>query len=156
MTRKRVKLGSEIGGGLLVLWSLVQWGWRLIGDWQQVDQAVADWPGFVRWLGAPQTGPILVIVALLIYLIAVFWPEPSVDPLVGKFFHTFHDDGGLQYQGYVIREKSGRYFVQLFEAMGGTPSDQRFMTDKERERAVFYGSEEDWHEAYERWARRHQ
>jgi hypothetical protein len=161
---QRGRVAAEIVGGIGLLWSLARWGWELLGDWQQAEQTITDWPRFVQWVGSPLAGPALVIIALLVYVALQFWPEPKPqvvpqdDPLVGRFFHTFHrggnNDGELQFQGYIIRKQDGRYFIQLFEALLGDPSDQRFMTDDELLRAVFYDTEEEWHHAYERWARR--
>lgn len=75
----RIKRGAEVGGGVAFVWFLVLSAWGLLGGWQQLVQAVEDWPGFVRWLGQPQTPAILVGVAALVYLAALLWPEPEVD-----------------------------------------------------------------------------
>jgi len=160
-TKGRVKRGAEIGGGLAFLWFLAVSGTQLLGRWQEVQQAIQDWPGFVRWLALPQTPAVIVGIAAAIYLAAVLWPEPTppaVDPLIGKFFHTFHhggpNDGQLQYQGHIIRKQDGRYFIQLYSAVTGDPTDQRFMTEDELQRAVFYDTHAEWITAYQDWARR--
>ena len=46
-TKGRVKRGAGIGGGLGFLWFLVASGSQLLGKWQEVQQAIQDWPGFV-------------------------------------------------------------------------------------------------------------
>jgi hypothetical protein len=153
-TKRLIKKSAEFAGLASFVWTLIQWSWRLLSDWQQVDQVIADWPGFVRWLGAPQTGPIIVAVSAFVYVVAIFWPSPAVDPLVGKFFHTFHGDGQLQYQGHVIREQGGRYFIQLYSAVTGEPTDQRFLTATELETAHFYDTHDEWISAHGDWMRR--
>lgn len=70
--------------------------------------------------------------------------------LVGKFFHTFHDDRAVQYQGQVVGEVAGGlYLVRLFEWFTGCSSGERLWPLANLSGAQFYDSDESMRDAYE-------
>ncbi len=71
--------------------------------------------------------------------------------LEGKFFHSFHPDGEILWQGYVIAEQAdGYYLVHLFEWMLGEPSVQKVVHLGEMADWELYDSAEEMNDAYER------
>lgn len=74
--------------------------------------------------------------------------------LEGKFFHSFKD-GKLIWQGYVVAEQTDGFFlVQLFEWVMGEPSVQKVMHLRDMADWEFYGSEDEWTDAYREHSRR--
>lgn len=50
-------------------------------------------------------------------------------PLVGRAFHTLHEDGGWNWQGLVIADCGDGYFlVQLFDWIAGHASTQHVLS----------------------------
>lgn len=108
--------------------------------------------------------PLVILIALMTW----YLPKTIVDlyrelehrvdvragGLAGKFFHTFHANGPLQYQGQVLREENGRLFVQLYEPLFGEASTQQFLTDEQVASARFYDSDDEWRSEGERFQRR--
>ena len=48
---------------------------------------------------------------------------PSLGPALGRYFHTFDDDGEIAYQGRIIRRFRGGWFeVQFYSALNGSPT----------------------------------
>jgi hypothetical protein len=69
--------------------------------------------------------------------------------LVGRWFHTFDEDGRVEKQGTIIDEISDKvYLVQLFEWILGEPSIQELIPLDEMTGWAFYGSGEDMQFAY--------
>jgi hypothetical protein len=62
--------------------------------------------------------------------------DGEVDPLEGKYFHSFKD-GRLHWQGRVLHSmREGYYLVQLYSWLDGRPTNQQL---------VAYDSMLDWH-----------
>jgi hypothetical protein len=74
--------------------------------------------------------------------------------LVGKFFHSYHDNGRLEYQGKVLSQPNkGVYLVQLYDWIIGSESDQELIKIEDMLRYKFYNSAEDMRYAYEMYER---
>lgn len=64
------------------------------------------------------------------------------------YFHTFADNGDLQYQGVVLCVlANGDLRVQLFSALDGAPTAIE-VWEPRKHRMKFYASEGEWHEAH--------
>src|SRR5262249_47652580 len=50
--------------------------------------------------------------------------KPAADSPVGKWFHSYHPDGSLSWQGQIIGRSKSRIRVQLYEWGFGYPSDK--------------------------------
>ena len=80
-------------------------------------------------------------------------PQVVEGPLavVGKWFHSFDDDGDVLWQGQIIAHvDEGYYLVQLWEA-GGDKGPQRLATLAQMtEWQIYDGAEpmRDWYERY--------
>lgn len=69
--------------------------------------------------------------------------------LSGQFFHTFDDDGCLEFQGQIIGSpEAGFYLCQLFSAITGEPTRQILTRVNKMARWRFYASAEKWRSAY--------
>jgi hypothetical protein len=135
-----------------VVWLILTIIWRVVDAWQLLNQFVQDAPLVIQWATWPMLPAVVGASALLVYIAAQFVPEPETPrlPMDGKFFHTFHPNGQLRYQGQVLREEDGRMFVQIFEPMFGEPTVQRYLAVEERETARFYDSREEWDAEFHR------
>ena len=72
---------------------------------------------------------------------------PKQDGLVGKFFHTFNEQGQLKWQGLITGEPASGYFlVQVFEWIVGSPSDKRLIDVSQMVGWTFYDDADDWRE----------
>ena len=70
--------------------------------------------------------------------------------LSGQFFHTFDDEGCLEFQGQIIGSpEAGLYLCQLFSAITGEPTRQILTRVKEMAGWRFYASAEKWRLAYD-------
>jgi len=68
--------------------------------------------------------------------------------LIGKFFHTFHENGNIRYQGRVTAEPVPGYFlVQLFDWLLGSPSNKELAPIAQMIGWSFYDDADDWREA---------
>lgn len=78
---------------------------------------------------------------------------PDWNTLVGKFFHTFEDEGYIQRQGMVLGDLTDGYFmVQYFEWLSGSVSFYGTQIVHIREMAnawAFYATDAAMREAYE-------
>jgi hypothetical protein len=98
----------------------------------------------------------LTILLLVIYVpIAAYQSyreleEQTSEVLLGKWFHTVTENGTINYQGKVLRQEGGRYFIQLYDFVMGEPTTQRYLTQKEAESAQFYDSNEAMRHEYDR------
>lgn len=82
-------------------------------------------------------------------------PKENGDILTGRFFHTFLNDGSqrkvIQYQGQVLgKVNDSHYLVQLFSFLDGRPTTQHVFCVSEMTSWVFYASDAEMREAYER------
>ena len=78
------------------------------------------------------------------------------DYFLNKFFHSFRraEDGCMvaRWQGQIVASAGeGRYVVQLYEWLIGSPTDTVFVTLDQmvEEEWVFYEEQEDWNNAIE-------
>jgi hypothetical protein len=66
------------------------------------------------------------------------------DPLLGKWFHAFEEDGSVGWQGQIVAAvKPGLYLAQLYEWMMGTAGRQVLVPVEKMAAWVFYDSSED-------------
>ena len=65
----------------------------------------------------------------------------------GKWFHSFNDDGDVEWQGQILSVSSDCYNVQLYSWIDGSPTDVRTL-GKDVE-VVFYDTNEEMREARE-------
>lgn len=71
--------------------------------------------------------------------------------LLGQCFHTFSENGKLEWQGAVIgNPEPGWYLVQLCEWLFGNASSRRIVRIEEMSKWVFYKDSEQMNEAYDR------
>lgn len=64
---------------------------------------------------------------------------------VGLYFHTFNEDGSIQYQGQVDYQlPDGRLICQLFEWFMGNPNNQETFDLEQTKKWQFYTTEEHW------------
>ena len=70
----------------------------------------------------------------------------DVVSLRGKFFLSFEPDGTPRWQGRVLAELSpGRFRVQLFEWLTGSPSKKMIVSRSEMSGWMFYPDADSWH-----------
>lgn len=75
------------------------------------------------------------------------------DTMVGLWFHSVTDSGDLHWQGTILDSpQPGWYRVQLFEWLMGYPSEQRLVCFEDMTSWIFYPSNDEMNEAYERRA----
>lgn len=75
----------------------------------------------------------------------------GTNPLVGKWFHNFGEDGStLKHQGCVLGQVGdGVFLVQLYDFVMGGPSDLKLFKLDEMLRWTFYVDDEDMRDAYQ-------
>lgn len=61
--------------------------------------------------------------------------------IVGKFFHSFDEDGYYEWQGKVLSHGSGFVLVQLYEWLSGGPSCQKLVPETSTTTWHFYNSD---------------
>ncbi len=72
-------------------------------------------------------------------------------PLVGKWFHSFHADGCVEWQGHILKAVApDLYLVQLYEWFVGAPSNQRLVRLEVMETWAFYDTNAAMNATYER------
>ena len=77
--------------------------------------------------------------------------QENTSDLIGKFFHSFTDEGIVHWQGYVLeRPEPGMYLVQLFEWIMGEPSSQKLVPADDMKGWSFYDTNEEMNETYYR------
>lgn len=152
------KLLAQIVIGIGIIWTFL---WSLIGTAQQAEQIYEQRNIFIRILSWPAAGPLITVAAVIAYVMVrkhdppARIEEPSASPaapptMVGKYLHTFNEQGEQRYQARVLREDGNRLFVQMFSAMDGAPTDQRYLSDAEVATARFYDTHHEWIEAFHR------
>lgn len=153
------KIGLWAGG----LQAAALFSWSLLGNVQRARGLAEDrewWWGVVT---SPLTGLAVAIASLVTFLVVrkhddaypASAPKPeepqAVTPpkltMKGKFFHTMKD-GKIDYQGYVLRDEGGNYFVQILSFYDGYPSSQRYLTATESQTVRFYDTNEQMLDAY--------
>ncbi len=71
--------------------------------------------------------------------------------LEGLFFHTFLENGGFEWQGYVVKHSSDeRITIQLFSWFMGDPTSKIVVNRARLTSAQFYESAKDWRWEYAR------
>jgi hypothetical protein len=88
--------------------------------------------------------------------------SPDVDALVGRFFHTFDDEGYVERQGHVAAKvEPGKYLVQLYSwALGEETTMHVVELNAMTTNSLgpigfqFYSSEEQWRFWYEQKAKK--
>ena len=74
-----------------------------------------------------------------------------VSSIVGKYFHSFDDEGDVIWQGKVLEEEQpGWYLIQLYDWLIGAPNECRLVSFNGMTGWIFYGDEEDWRDGYEK------
>ncbi len=69
--------------------------------------------------------------------------------LIGKYFHSFTNDGGFKWQGKIVGQiNNGAYVVQLFEWFLGQDSVKTIVKIDDMYDWVIYETDEDMREAY--------
>lgn len=77
--------------------------------------------------------------------------SPQSANIIGQFFHTFSDAGGLEYQGQILgRLEPGYYICQLFEPLFGEPSCRIIRHIAIMAKWKYYETAEDWLSAHRR------
>lgn len=72
--------------------------------------------------------------------------------LVGKWFHSFDDDGDVLWQGQIIAHVDDAYYlVQLHESGGGDKGPQRLTTLAQMTEWQIYEAVEQMREWYDRY-----
>jgi len=77
---------------------------------------------------------------------------PAQHPLVGRWFHTFTEEGGqrrVQYQGSILATADNGVLVQLYEWFAGFPSSQQWFAWPAVETWALYPTAKAMNEAYE-------
>ena len=65
--------------------------------------------------------------------------DPNKRGLTGKWFHSFHDNGEIMWQGQVLSSEGDTYFlVQLYSFVDCSPVDQKLISFKEMAGWSFY------------------
>jgi hypothetical protein len=68
---------------------------------------------------------------------------------IGKWFHTFNEDGVIVWQGQVLkRVDANTYMVQLYDWLIGAPSDRFTIHAREMANWKFYYSDDDMRDYY--------
>lgn len=76
--------------------------------------------------------------------------EKTTNPLIGKWFHSFTENGNLHWQGQVIaKAENGFYIVQTYEWIAGAESTQHIVPIAEMTGWLFYSSNEEMKEHYQ-------
>lgn len=71
--------------------------------------------------------------------------------LTGKFFHSYHPQGNVQWQGVIEEELPGGFYrVQLFDWVVGADSCQRIVPIAAMTRWSLYDTSQEMNEAYSR------
>lgn len=72
-------------------------------------------------------------------------------PLINKFFHSFHADGTLNWQGHIEEScGDGFFLVQLFEWISGSPSNMKLVHIQSMDEWNLYNSAEEMNEEFNR------
>lgn len=74
------------------------------------------------------------------------------DKLVGKWFHTFDENGKVEYQGEIcdsIARKPGYYLVELYEWISGGPSCYKVVHIDNMDGWSFYDSADHMNRCYD-------
>jgi hypothetical protein len=83
--------------------------------------------------------------------------DPQHDPLVGRFFHSFHPESKypdaptpiVKWQGYVLgRVDDHTYLIELFSGFGGEPNGQQLQPLAGMADWKFYSNARDMEEWY--------
>ena len=81
--------------------------------------------------------------------------QPNDKGLIGKWFHSFEEDGRVKWQGRIVSAQAeGLFLIQLYSWISGSPHDQKLIHIKDMVSWVFYEDSEDMICAYEnehRW-----
>jgi hypothetical protein len=107
-----------------------------------------DWP-VPRWVWVAVATGLFAWAIFRTYHEARSAPETLAgDALIGKWFHTFNDDGEVRHQGKVVERQGDTYLAQLFSFMDGAPTTRRFLTNDEVAKAAFYETNREMREEY--------
>lgn len=71
------------------------------------------------------------------------------DPLRGKWFHSFTEDGRTCWQGQVLDRTANGYVVQLYDWIMGEPSCQKYVDESKLENWDFYHTHIDMNDRYQ-------
>ena len=145
--------------------------WRFVGDVSRAKSLYDNWGWWSGLLMSPLVPAAITVLSVVVLLIvrkhdedyavapapiesvsnpAIIPPAAQQPTLVGKFAHVLNDEGQVKFQVHVLREEDGRLFVQMFSALTGDPTNQRFLTESEVARTNFYNTQEEWLDAYRR------
>lgn len=89
--------------------------------------------------------------------------DERVEGYVGLWFHSFHDDGNIKWQGRILRRvEKDRWAVQLYSWVDGGPSHVEIVDRPQMESFRFYNDHRAMHEGWiatlpardQEWARR--
>lgn len=76
-------------------------------------------------------------------------PVPAQDGLIGKWFHTYEENGMMKWQGQVLSAHTGdKFLVQLYSWFDGYPTDQKLIDIDKMESWTFYDDNELMIDAY--------
>ena len=68
--------------------------------------------------------------------------------LVGKWFHSFNDNGFVKWQGRIVSYEDPFYLVETFEWVMGGPDDQKLIKITDMADWVFYDDAEEMNMTY--------
>lgn len=75
----------------------------------------------------------------------------TIDPLVGKYFHSRDDAGVIKWQGLILGKTGGLYLCQLFGWFDGRTTNQQLIPLREMRRWEFFNSSVEMGERYEQY-----
>jgi hypothetical protein len=78
-------------------------------------------------------------------------PKQPEDCIIGKWFHSFGENGKVKWQGQVTDKAPDNHFmIQLYSWVSGNPIEQKLLKFSDMTNWHFYPSNKDMFDAYER------